>query len=52
MELRGRYTVFAEGARGNLTKQLIHRFSLDRGRDHQKYGIGIKELWQVAAGEA
>ncbi|MFL5128356.1 MAG: electron transfer flavoprotein-ubiquinone oxidoreductase [Microvirga sp.] len=48
MELRGRYTVFAEGARGNLTKQLIHRFSLDRGRDHQKYGIGIKELWQVA----
>ena len=49
MELRGRYTVFAEGARGNLTKQLIHRFNLDRGRDHQKYGIGIKELWQVAA---
>jgi electron-transferring-flavoprotein dehydrogenase len=48
MELRGRYTVFAEGARGNLTKQLIHRFNLDRGRDHQKYGIGIKELWQVA----
>ena len=49
MELRGRYTVFAEGARGNLTKQLIHRFNLDRDRDHQKYGIGIKELWQVAA---
>jgi electron-transferring-flavoprotein dehydrogenase len=48
MELRGRYTVFAEGARGNLTKQLIHCFNLDRGRDHQKYGIGIKELWQVA----
>jgi electron-transferring-flavoprotein dehydrogenase len=49
MELRGRYAVFAEGARGNLTKQLIHRFNLDRDRDHQKYGIGIKELWQVAA---
>jgi electron-transferring-flavoprotein dehydrogenase len=48
MELRGRYTVFAEGARGNLTKQLIRRFKLDEGRDHQKYGIGIKELWQVA----
>src|SRR3954447_10305668 len=48
MELRGRYTVFAEGARGNLTKQIIHRFNLDRDRDHQKYGIGIKELWQVA----
>src|SRR3954452_2332244 len=48
MELRGRYTVFAEGARGNLTKQLIHRFKLSEGSDHQQYGIGIKELWQVA----
>jgi electron-transferring-flavoprotein dehydrogenase len=48
MELRGRYTVFGEGARGNLAKQLIHRFGLNAGRDHQKYGIGIKELWQVA----
>jgi electron-transferring-flavoprotein dehydrogenase len=48
MELRGRYTVFGEGARGNLTKQLIRRFELNKDRDHQKYGIGIKELWQVA----
>ena len=47
MELRAKYTVFAEGCRGNLTKQLIHRFDLARGSDHQKYGIGIKELWQV-----
>jgi electron-transferring-flavoprotein dehydrogenase len=48
MELRGRYTIFGEGARGNLTKQLVQRFELNKGRDHQKYGIGVKELWQVA----
>ncbi|HEX2553351.1 MAG TPA: electron transfer flavoprotein-ubiquinone oxidoreductase [Microvirga sp.] len=48
MELRGRYTIFAEGARGNLTKQVIARFGLNEGRDHQKYGLGIKELWQVS----
>jgi electron-transferring-flavoprotein dehydrogenase len=47
MELRGRYTIFAEGARGHLTKQLVKRFRLDDGRDPQKYGIGLKELWQV-----
>ena len=47
MELRGKYTVLAEGARGSLTKQAIDRFGLDEGRDHQKYGLGIKELWQV-----
>src|SRR5215217_8156869 len=47
MELRAKYTVFAEGARGNLTKQLVERFALNKGRDHQKYGLGIKELWQV-----
>ena len=47
MELRARYTIFAEGARGNLTKELIDQFNLNEGRDHQKYGIGIKELWQV-----
>jgi electron-transferring-flavoprotein dehydrogenase len=47
MELRAKYTVFAEGARGNLTKQIVSRFSLNEGRDHQKYGIGIKELWEV-----
>jgi electron-transferring-flavoprotein dehydrogenase len=48
MELRGKYTIFGEGARGNLTKQLVQRFELNKGRDHQKYGIGVKELWQVA----
>jgi electron-transferring-flavoprotein dehydrogenase len=47
MELRARYTVFAEGVRGNLTKQVVERFNLNEGRDYQKYGIGIKELWQV-----
>ncbi len=47
MELRGKYTLFAEGARGSLTKQLIKRFELDKTSEPQKYGIGIKELWQV-----
>src|SRR5208337_1169940 len=47
MELRGKYTLLAEGARGSLTKHIIERFKLDEGRDPQKFGIGIKELWQV-----
>jgi electron-transferring-flavoprotein dehydrogenase len=47
MELRGKYTFFAEGARGSLTKQLVEEFKLSDGRDPQKYGIGLKELWQV-----
>jgi electron-transferring-flavoprotein dehydrogenase len=47
MELRGKYVIFAEGARGQLTKQLVKRFKLDEGRDPQKYGLGLKELWQV-----
>jgi electron-transferring-flavoprotein dehydrogenase len=47
MELRGKYTLFAEGARGHLTKQLIKRFKLDEGREPGKYGIGLKEVWQV-----
>ena len=47
-ELRGKYTFFAEGARGSLTKQLIARFDLARDSGPQKYGIGIKELWRVA----
>ena len=49
MELRGKYTLFAEGARGSLTKGLVARFDLAAGRDPQKYGIGIKELWKVAS---
>jgi electron-transferring-flavoprotein dehydrogenase len=48
IELRGKYTFFAEGARGSLTKQLIAKFDLARNSGPQKYGIGIKELWQVA----
>ena len=47
MELRGKYTLFAEGARGHLGKQLIAKFSLDKDSDPQSYGIGIKELWEV-----
>ncbi len=47
MELRGRYTLLGEGARGSLSKIAIKRFALDEGREPQKYGIGLKELWQV-----
>ena len=47
MELHAKYTIFAEGARGHLGKQLIERFKLDEGRDPQTYAIGIKELWEV-----
>ena len=47
MELHGKYTVFAEGARGQLGKQLIAKFKLDEGRDPQSYGIGIKEVWEI-----
>ena len=47
MELHGKYTIFAEGARGHLGKQLIAHFKLDAGKDPQAYGIGIKELWEI-----
>jgi Dehydrogenases (flavoproteins) len=47
MELLGKYTVFAEGARGHLGKELIERYRLDAGKDPQSYGIGLKELWEV-----
>ncbi len=47
MELRGKYTLLAEGARGSLSKQAIARFALDKDREPQKYGIGLKELWQI-----
>ncbi len=47
MELRGKYTLFAEGARGHLSKQLIARYKLDAGREPAKFGIGLKEVWQV-----
>jgi electron-transferring-flavoprotein dehydrogenase len=48
MELRAKYTLFAEGARGNLGKQLIAKFDLAKESEPQKFGIGLKELWQVA----
>jgi electron-transferring-flavoprotein dehydrogenase len=52
MELCAKYTVFAEGARGHLGKQLIAHFKLDAGKDPQSYAIGIKELWEVPADKA
>ncbi|OYU25956.1 MAG: electron transfer flavoprotein-ubiquinone oxidoreductase [Burkholderiales bacterium PBB2] len=52
MELLGKYTIFAEGARGHLGKQLIAKFQLDAGKDPQSYAIGIKELWEVPAAQA
>ena len=47
MELHGKYTIFAEGARGHLGRQLIARYQLDAGRDPQTYGLGVKELWEI-----
>jgi electron-transferring-flavoprotein dehydrogenase len=47
MELHAKYTLFAEGCRGHLGKQLIKRCGLDTGRGTQHYGIGIKELWEI-----
>lgn len=52
MELLGKYTVFAEGARGHLGKQLLERFKLAEGRDPQSYAIGIKELWEIPTDKA
>jgi electron-transferring-flavoprotein dehydrogenase len=48
MELRGKYVLLAEGARGSLSKQAIARFKLADGREPQKYAIGLKEIWRVA----
>jgi electron-transferring-flavoprotein dehydrogenase len=47
MELHAKYTVFAEGSRGHLGRQLMSKFDLNSGRDPQTYGIGIKELWEI-----
>jgi electron-transferring-flavoprotein dehydrogenase len=52
MELLGKYTVFAEGSRGHLGKQLMARFKLNEGKDPQSHAIGIKELWEVPAAQA
>lgn len=47
MEIRGKYTLFSEGCRGHLGKQLIERYQLDQGCDPQHYGLGIKEIWDI-----
>ena len=47
MELHAKYTIFAEGARGNLGRQLIAKYKLDEGKDPQAYGLGVKELWEI-----
>ena len=52
MELHARYTIFTEGSRGHLSKQLIQQFGLDAHAGTQHYGIGIKELWQIPADKA
>ena len=49
MELHAKYTLFAEGCRGHLGKQLIRHFDLDKDADPQHYGIGIKEIWEIPA---
>lgn len=49
MELRAKYTLFAEGSRGHLGKELISKYQLDRSADPQSYGIGIKELWEISS---
>jgi len=51
MELRGKYTFFAEGCRGHLGKRLIAHYNLARDADPQHYGLGLKELWQVEPGK-
>ncbi|MBI1383524.1 MAG: NAD(P)-binding protein [Rhizobiales bacterium] len=48
MELHAKYTIIAEGVRGSLAKEIIGKFDLDEGREPQKFGIGLKELWEVA----
>lgn len=50
MELRARYTLFAEGCRGHIAKQLISCFQLDTESDVQHYGLGLKEIWEIAPG--
>jgi len=51
MELRGKYVLFAEGARGSLSKQLGAKFNLHDNRQPQKFGIGLKELWELPANQ-
>ncbi|MGO8710573.1 MAG: electron transfer flavoprotein-ubiquinone oxidoreductase [Rhizomicrobium sp.] len=51
MALLGKYTLFAEGARGSLTKKLLAKYNLTANREPQKFGIGLKELWELAPGK-
>jgi len=51
MELKGKYTIFAEGARGSLTKQLLAKYDLCANSEPQKFGIGFKELWRIPKGK-
>ena len=48
MELNAKVTVFAEGCRGHLGKQLIKKYELDKEKSPQQYGIGFKEIWEVS----
>jgi electron-transferring-flavoprotein dehydrogenase len=50
-DLRSKVVILAEGTRGSCTKQLVQRFELDKGRNPQTYGIGVKELWEVPSGK-
>ena len=52
MELHAKYTIFAEGSRGNLGRQLIDKYTLDAGKDPQTYALGIKELWEIDPAKA
>ena len=52
MELHAKYTIFAEGARGHLGKELIAKYKLDAGKDPQTYALGIKELWEIDPAKA
>uniref|UniRef100_A0A1B0B674 Electron transfer flavoprotein-ubiquinone oxidoreductase n=1 Tax=Glossina palpalis gambiensis TaxID=67801 RepID=A0A1B0B674_9MUSC len=47
MELHAKTTIFAEGCRGHLTKQIMRQFNLNEGSQHQTYGIGLKEVWEI-----
>lgn len=52
MELHAKYTIFAEGSRGHLGRRLIEKYQLDKNRNAQSYGIGLKELWEVEPGQS
>jgi len=52
MELRGKYVLIAEGVRGSLAKELINKYSLSAGHEPQKFGIGMKEIWEIEPSKA